>query len=216
MSYTQGYIEGKDANNLNVKFPVLSDGTPTGLKLPMNTPAGAFPTFRATNVLTNNLPASSVDWLQIKGSSSKTVFVTKILITALPGAATPETVTVGLARRTATYAAGMGGTLDDLLAAGSPPLGASPAYAAGNTPTAGITTPQTTAATASATGGFIGVKLLPFVGIAGAPTTIGWDFGAAGGQPLILSGTSDFVVLTFGGPVTPQTQVDVEIEWYEV
>lgn len=213
MSFTQTYIVARDADNAIVKFPVLSDGT---LSLPMNTPAGAYPTFRATNVLANSLPASSVDWLQIKGSGSKTVFITKILMTALPGAASPETLTVGLARRTATYVAGGGGSLADLLAAGSPPNGASPAYATGSTPTAAISTPQTSAATPSATGGFIGVKSLFFPGAAGAPVPTGWDFGSAGGQPLILSGMGDFVVLTFGSAVTPQTQIDVEIEWYEV
>lgn len=213
MAYSQLYIQGRDANNNIVKFPVLSDGT---LSLPMNTPAGAYPTYRATNVFSETVPASSVDWLQMVGSSSKTIMITRVEVAAVPGAVSPQTVKVAIARRTATYVVGGGGTLENLLAAPSAGIGLSPSYATGNTPTMGLTAAATTAATSSATGGWVAAGQLFFPGTSGAPDPVVWLFGNAGQQPLILSGTSDFLVLTFGQATTAPSNVGVTIEWYEV
>lgn len=214
MSYTQTFIQARDYNNGIIDFPVLTDGT---LKLPMHSPAGCFPTYSVSNVLSRSVPDNSVDWLQFQGSGTKTAFITRISVSMLPYAGVGLTNMVGVARRDATYAAGGGGTLENLLSAGTPPNGASPAYSKGNTPTVAVTAAKTVAATSNPTGGFIDAGLLYGPNAASQSEPLEWTFGDRGQQPLIVSGVSDFVVLTFGqATTTGPREILASIEWYEV
>jgi hypothetical protein len=216
MAWVPSFVTTKNADNQRINLPVFVDD-PNGanLNVPMHSLASPIPTFNATNALLAGVPTSSVDWLQVKGSASKTIAILRIEVTPIPGAASPGSLILGLARRTATYVAGGGGTLETIAGA-SLPSGIAPSYElVTSAPTAEITVAQTFAATSSGTGGLISVKQIYFPGAAGAPQSVVWEFGTRGQEPLIVSGTGDFITLTFGQAATPQTGIIANIEFME-
>lgn len=150
--------------------------------------------------------ATSGEFLQIQGSATKTVRINKIIVTGFATAAVGTPILVkresaAISGGTCAAQAANFGVMDTANTVGSATAAISLCSAA---PTAGtaVSTIET-------------CRLLVQIAASGLPDVCVFSFGTNNGQPLRLTGTSDFVGVSNTTSFGTGGVVDVTVEWVE-